>query len=195
MVVLLFFFSLSLSPAKDDFSGRDSGIEASVETEHGLRVSTSSDDRDQFSQTPDSLRSAEEEGPRTDSALGGTEDSQKPSNRFDVGKISVEVTDALDGQAVRFRGSKEEKNASSFSTPTPVTENGISKPEPEMKEIEESLAECELEPLSPVWKFPPVLEDFDLMESDVDPSELEEIFADERYVQLYFPSLALYVQH
>ena len=31
------------------------------------------------------------------------------------------------------------------------------------------------------WSFPPVLDDFNLMESDVDPTELERIFADERY--------------
>lgn len=32
----------------------------------------------------------------------------------------------------------------------------------------------------PAWSFPPVLEDFDLIESDIDPSELEAIFADKR---------------
>ena len=30
------------------------------------------------------------------------------------------------------------------------------------------------------WSFPPVLEDFDLMETEADPAELEQIFADER---------------
>lgn len=30
------------------------------------------------------------------------------------------------------------------------------------------------------WSFPPQLEDFDLMETDADPAELEQIFADER---------------
>ena len=30
------------------------------------------------------------------------------------------------------------------------------------------------------WSFPPVLEEFNLMDSDVDPSELEETFADDR---------------
>ena len=31
------------------------------------------------------------------------------------------------------------------------------------------------------WSFPPMLEDFDLMESEVDPADLEQIFADNRY--------------
>ena len=30
------------------------------------------------------------------------------------------------------------------------------------------------------WSFPPVLDDFNLMESEVDPAELEAIFADDR---------------
>ena len=30
------------------------------------------------------------------------------------------------------------------------------------------------------WNFPPQLEDFDLMDTDTDPTELEAIFADER---------------
>ena len=30
------------------------------------------------------------------------------------------------------------------------------------------------------WSFPPVLDQFDLMETDTDPSELEDIFNDER---------------
>lgn len=30
------------------------------------------------------------------------------------------------------------------------------------------------------WSFPPELEEFDLMESETDPSELEQIFADDR---------------
>ena len=30
------------------------------------------------------------------------------------------------------------------------------------------------------WSFPPVLEDFDLMETEADPADLEQIFADER---------------
>lgn len=30
------------------------------------------------------------------------------------------------------------------------------------------------------WSFPPVLDDFNLMESDVDPTDLEAIFADDR---------------
>ena len=32
------------------------------------------------------------------------------------------------------------------------------------------------------WNFPPKLEDFDLMKTDIDPSELELTFADERCV-------------
>lgn len=32
----------------------------------------------------------------------------------------------------------------------------------------------------PQWTFPPVLEDFDLMESDIDPSQLEDVFSDDR---------------
>ena len=32
------------------------------------------------------------------------------------------------------------------------------------------------------WNFPPKLEDFDLMEIDIDPTELELLFADERCV-------------
>ena len=31
------------------------------------------------------------------------------------------------------------------------------------------------------WSFPPELEDFDLMSSDVDPAELEQMFADDRW--------------
>ena len=30
------------------------------------------------------------------------------------------------------------------------------------------------------WSFPPVLDDFNLMESDVDPADLEAIFTDDR---------------
>lgn len=30
------------------------------------------------------------------------------------------------------------------------------------------------------WSFPPVLDDFNLMESDVDPTDLEAIFSDDR---------------
>ena len=40
--------------------------------------------------------------------------------------------------------------------------------------------ENESEPDSIKWNFPPVLEDFDLMESDVDPSQLEDYFNDPR---------------
>ena len=32
------------------------------------------------------------------------------------------------------------------------------------------------------WSFPPKLEEFNLMDSDADPSELEAIFSDERCV-------------
>ena len=32
------------------------------------------------------------------------------------------------------------------------------------------------------WSFPPVLDEFDLMVTDKDPSELEDIFSDDRYV-------------
>ncbi len=32
------------------------------------------------------------------------------------------------------------------------------------------------------WKFPPVLDQFDLMETETDPTELEAIFMDERFV-------------
>ena len=42
-------------------------------------------------------------------------------------------------------------------------------------EVESSIVATPLQ-----WTFPPVLEDFDLMESDVDPSQLEEIFSDDR---------------
>ena len=31
------------------------------------------------------------------------------------------------------------------------------------------------------WSFPPLLEDFDLMNSDMDPAELEQLFADDRW--------------
>ena len=34
------------------------------------------------------------------------------------------------------------------------------------------------------WSFPPELDDFDLMESDADPTELEQMFADDRSGQL-----------
>ena len=34
------------------------------------------------------------------------------------------------------------------------------------------------------WSFPPELEEFDLMESDADPTELEQMFADDRSGQL-----------
>ncbi len=33
------------------------------------------------------------------------------------------------------------------------------------------------------WSFPPVLDQFDLMDTETDPTELEAIFTDERYGQ------------
>ncbi|CAI8006001.1 Multiple PDZ domain protein [Geodia barretti] len=35
------------------------------------------------------------------------------------------------------------------------------------------------------WSFPPLLEDFDLMNSDMDPAELEQLFADDRMLEIY----------
>ena len=154
-----------------------------------------------MSHTPDSLCSAEEEGIRTDSALGDLEDSQKPSNRSDSnGGISVEVTDVLDGQGMRFRGSNKGKRNRSASPPsTTLIENGISRLE--WNEADELPVEGESDPIevlsSPVWKFPPALDDFDLMESDVDPSQLEDIFVDDRYTftSLYIIIVALQSSH
>lgn len=53
----------------------------------------------------------------------------------------------------------------------PIVENGV--------ETEDDMGEGGAE--TKRWSFPPVLDDFNLMESDVDPTELERIFADERY--------------
>ncbi len=39
------------------------------------------------------------------------------------------------------------------------------------------------------WSFPPVLDQFDLMETDTDPAELENIFTDERYVERTRPAM------
>ena len=43
------------------------------------------------------------------------------------------------------------------------------------------------------WSFPPVLDDFNLMESDIDPSELEAIFADERCAYIFSLSFFLWL--
>ncbi len=37
------------------------------------------------------------------------------------------------------------------------------------------------------WSFPPVLDQFDLMDTETDPTELEAIFTDERYGQFWPP--------
>ena len=151
----------------------DSGIEASGETERSLRASTSSSDEcDRLSRTPDSLRS-DEGGARTDSALGDTDDT--PTGR------SADLS-----RGVRFRGTRVQERRS--KSPPPV-ENRV--PDLERNEFEESGVDGEPEsdpsavPSSPVWNFPPVLEEFDLMESDADPTQLEEIFADDRYMYSY----------
>ena len=44
-------------------------------------------------------------------------------------------------------------------------------------EVEEAKGENKAEGR---WSFPPVLEEFNLMDSETDPAELEVIFADER---------------
>lgn len=36
------------------------------------------------------------------------------------------------------------------------------------------------------WSFPPVLEEFNLMETETGPSELEDIFSDNRYMYIYY---------
>ena len=71
------------------------------------------------------------------------------------------------------------------AAPSNATTGAAAPPEKEVEEEEEmevEVEEEEEEESSHRWSFPPVLEDFDLMESDVDPSLLEEIFADERSV-------------
>lgn len=54
-----------------------------------------------------------------------------------------------------------------------VQENGVHLPKEEEREGERSK-----------WNFPPVLEDFDLMETEADPDELEGLFNDERYISV-----------
>ncbi len=97
------------------------------------------------------------------------------------------VTDVLDGKGVRFRGSRTGRGKRVPPSPPPTTsvvENGVSS----RLELERNVVEEEEEPSvvrsSPVWNFPPTLEDFDLMESDIDPSQLEDMFADDRYVRI-----------
>ena len=38
----------------------------------------------------------------------------------------------------------------------------------------------------PNWQFPPVLDEFNLIDVDVDPAILEEIFADKRFVTSFW---------
>lgn len=59
-----------------------------------------------------------------------------------------------------------------------IVENGYHDNEPNGVEPEVGEGENGVE--TKRWSFPPVLDDFNLMESDVDPSDLEAIFADDR---------------
>ena len=44
------------------------------------------------------------------------------------------------------------------------------------------------------WSFPPVLDQFDLMDTETDPTELEAIFTDERYSQFRPPLVYMYFE-
>ena len=72
---------------------------------------------------------------------------------------------------------------------SPIVENGISEQEIFENGEEEEFAESKRR-----WSFPPVLDDFNLMESEADPTDLEAVFADDRYV-LSLTHTSLYFQH
>ena len=61
----------------------------------------------------------------------------------------------------------------SYHDDDPVVENGVD----EDAVVENGEVESEDKRR---WSFPPVLDDFNLMESDADPTDLEAIFADDR---------------
>ncbi len=155
----------SLPADKDSIS--DSGIEASGDRSH-----FSSEERDIF---PEAL-------PRGN---GKSHDRSqtRPDKSHDVTVISVPVTE---GTTIR-NGSKYTHNGNETGdSHTDAVESELNSDRCQ-NEINRSLTngvedECDDDDdvIPARWVFPPVLEDFDLMESDMDPSQLEEIFADDR---------------
>ena len=49
-------------------------------------------------------------------------------------------------------------------------------------EVQEDCDEIQLEEETHQWSFPPQLEEFNLMDLDIDPGMIEDIFTDKRYV-------------
>lgn len=82
--------------------------------------------------------------------------------------ISVAVTEDVVTQ-------EEDRGEFSSDKPTPSQNGGVMTEPDDCQERQEEETDT-----APRWNFPPVLEDFDLMSSDVDPSQLEEIFEDKR---------------
>lgn len=174
---LTWFLYFSPSPfftAKDDIN--DSGIEASGE----LETDKSTHDSEDRNLSPDSLH------PESLGSESGSDTASPHPQSVDKSHDVVEaVTDGVvvNGNRTGFEGDwRPKQNGVAEShlcqnglNPALVISGG------EEEEQEEEVEQCEVPQR---WSFPPVLEDFDLMSTDVDPSQLEDIFADSRWVTL-----------
>ena len=165
-----FFFSL-LPLVKDNLS--DSGIEASGEAE---RSPSSNGDLSPVSLLHSDTPLESDSGVNT--AAPATSRLQDKPLTGDL-EISVAVTESVTVEE-KERRKLANGTVRSESNGEVITEQLNPTEEPDEPEEEEEEGETDAEQR---WNFPPVLEDFDLMSSDVDPTQLEEIFEDKRCVE------------
>ena len=154
---------------------RDSGIEASGEAEQDSVRELSPSTLGPVSQVNKKAESTEKSESAEKSEEGQSEPLQEKEqvSHHQNGGIAenLDVADAHSDTAIQ-NGMVEH-----MDSPEEIMENG--EIEVEMEEDDEEDVE---EMKRKRWSFPPILDEFDLMATEKDPTELEEIFSDERWV-------------
>ena len=164
--------SLSSPSVKDDTN--DSGIETSGEID---RAHSRSDNR---GLSPDSINS--DSGPDTivTATTGRSHDViERSSGVVSVNDVVISNGDSSHGP--RRRDVKKLRNKRpSGKESTPPVQNGVETTS-DSHTIENGISTDAVDgEAPPTWRFPPILDEFNLMESDADPSILEEMFQDSR---------------
>lgn len=173
---------------KDDT--HDSGIETSGEVD---KTHSTSEDR---RRSPDSIHPESlDSSPDTAAVTITAATTNQTAKSRDAIKVSVALTDGVmsngnslvngtghhgprrrDVKKIRNKHSSGEDSTqngveTTAGSDSHASENGIN-----TDSIVEGVA-------PPTWSFPPVLDEFNLMESDADPSVLEDMFLDSRLVR------------
>lgn len=197
MQVKLIFASCFLSSAKDNIS--DSGIEASGELGRSQRASSSEGDLSPTSLdsdlgSPHSLTKPHDptvpySTTTTTTTTGITTATTESHDSVTTSRAHDPLDEEPELQDSSEQCREDEEDGLDSEERLQVQANGSVKSE-EMRTVEEEEEEEREEELeeegkggdnTPVsWSFPPLLEEFDLITSDVDPCQLEEIFADDR---------------